>query len=666
MSSSSFHELHPIERRVAQLLEAGDEVTVAALGGFNEIASAVERLGSSPLMPELLPGFISYGRDLDPAGYEPWRKAFTDLIANVSDEFTLIEMIDALDALRPLPTGFDEVCFTVLLSKTEDKSLTGLARGIAIEGAFRWAVLNRRWQFRLLDYLLGIVPTDDEEFLRRAAKICGIAHSYWNENSLIARLEEFARVDYCLADASFELGMAGLMEGLDSTNRRDATSAFEHAQTWFEISIRGSEASAEAQLYSDCLKLISSYDADARIDDVAVLASKVSVHAFELKAWAGSPNSPWWLGRRRLEAVYWNQLALSLNGLLHHLGEASWWEPAAVIEQYLLAVYTSSRTLLRKTDSGGLDEVIRPRIAGTLARQEGQAYSLKTWVRHNLQHEWAEEANQLLAEVDRLVTIPDAYKNPSEAALAGTTIVALIDKSYLPTEIKERLSQVVSNAVALHIDNMTQAEVEIITGTSEAAGHYRDYRDNPHGRRLFDAILLWLVRFLHNRLEITKADDPTVGYLFKRDDRKQATESLLQDDFYRWLTTNLAGSDIEATNVSGGRADIRVRSSNERIVVEVKRELKNSDFESLAASYQAQATDYQNVSVRLGFLLVLDLVSTGNEGTPHISNLVRVQSVRRAGEDSPRLLVIVKVPGNRNRPSDLTKAVKSRATISSR
>lgn len=88
-------------------------------------------------------------------------------------------------------------------------------------------------------------------------------------------------------------------------------------------------------------------------------------------------------------------------------------------------------------------------------------------------------------------------------------------------------------------------------------------------------------------------------------------------------------------------------------------EMEDSSFESLAASYQAQATDYQNVSVRLGFLLVLDLVSTDNEGTPHISSLVRAQSVQRAHEDSPRLLVIVKVPGNRKRPSDLTKAAKA-------
>jgi hypothetical protein len=87
-------------------------------------------------------------------------------------------------------------------------------------------------------------------------------------------------------------------------------------------------------------------------------------------------------------------------------------------------------------------------------------------------------------------------------------------------------------------------------------------------------------------------------------------------------------------------------------------------FDSLAASYQAQATDYQNVSVRLGFLLVLDLVGTGNAGTPHLSSLIQTRTVHRAGEDIPRLLVIVRVPGNRKRPSDLTKAAKGNSNVS--
>lgn len=667
MVNSDFHQgLDPIERMTAQLLEADQEITLEGLGGLKEVARSAPRLSTSPLMPEILTALIAFGAQVSQVEPELFIDTFAKLIANVSGEFALMEMIDALDARRPLPGGCDQVCFTILMSRARDGSLTGLARGTALEGCFRWAVADRRWQLRLLDYLLGISSNDDGEFLRRSAKVCGVAHSFWKEDGLLERLADFAVIDCCVADASFELGLAALMKGIDAVNRQEAVTAFSQAQTWFETSIESSEVNPEAHLFCDCLKLLTSYDAGVDIEVISATVGRISLHAFELRAWSDAADLPPWLGMRRLQAIYWSQLALSLNDLLPHLDEASWWEPAAVIEQHLLAVYTASRTLLRRTVGGGLEELLRPRITATLARRQGQAYALKNWVRRNLQHDWAGEAKQLLTDVDLLVAGSGATINPTEATVARTPIVALIHKSNFSEEIKQRLSGVVVSAFDLHLGNMTYAQAKIITCASEAAERHPDYRDNPHGRRLFDAILLWLIQFLYNRLEMTRADDATVTYLFRRNDGTVPSEDSLQEDFFRWLSTNVSGSDLEATNVGGGRADIRVRSSNERIVIEVKRELVDSSFESLAASYQAQATDYQNVSVRLGFLLVLDLVGTDNAGTPHLSSLVQTRMVQRPREDTPRLLVIVKVPGNRKRPSDLTKAAKGRSNASKR
>src|SRR5699024_1219843 len=121
-----------------------------------------------------------------------------------------------------------------------------------------------------------------------------------------------------------------------------------------------------------------------------------------------------------------------------------------------------------------------------------------------------------------------------------------------------------------------------------------------NGTRLFDTVLLWLVRFAFNRLESTKGDDPTGAYLFERADGSLPRESELQEDFFRWLTTNAAGSDLEPTNIASGRADIRLKSGPERLVIEVKREETDCSFDALVTSYSAQTTDYQNVSIRLG------------------------------------------------------------------
>ena len=68
------------------------------------------------------------------------------------------------------------------------------------------------------------------------------------------------------------------------------------------------------------------------------------------------------------------------------------------------------------------------------------------------------------------------------------------------------------------------------------------------------------------------------------------------------------------------------------------------------------------MSIRLGFLLVLDLVAANSEGTPHISTLFETRDILRTGETVPRSITIVKVPARRMRPSDLTKTAKSKKT----
>lgn len=156
-----------------------------------------------------------------------------------------------------------------------------------------------------------------------------------------------------------------------------------------------------------------------------------------------------------------------------------------------------------------------------------------------------------------------------------------------------------------------------------------------------------------------------MAYLFERADGMLAHEDELQADYFRWLSTTAAGTDLEPTNIGGGRGDLKLKSSGERLVVEVKREMSDSSFDAIAASYSAQATDYQNVSIRLGFLLVLDLTAKNSKGTPHITTLFETRAIPRPAESVPRSITIVKVPGRRRRPSDLTRATKSKKAIRS-
>lgn len=87
--------------------------------------------------------------------------------------------------------------------------------------------------------------------------------------------------------------------------------------------------------------------------------------------------------------------------------------------------------------------------------------------------------------------------------------------------------------------------------------------------------------------------------------------------------------------------NIALRAGGARIIIEFKRELQDSSFDALAASYAAQTVEYQAASIRLGFLVVLDLVKNDG-GTPHIESLVHPRDVRRQGEDSARHIAIIR------------------------
>jgi hypothetical protein len=612
------------------------------------------------MMPELLRPLVLGWSNSKAADQEAHKGILHDLLEVATTDFVLIEAVDILEHHRPLPDDGDECCFMLFLAKaaTGDHSLSGLSRGAALDGAFRWAGDNRRWQLRLLDFFLGLAPGDDTEFLRRAAKIVGVAFSHWRDKELVEVLRKLAQLEAVRPEAAFELGMAALAEAMDRADSNSAATTFHEASNWFGESEGVSEYHPETSLYLDGLDLLLSFHSGAVSSSFATVSARVQQHAFELHAWSGGSGPPW-LGARQTEAACWSALASAVAGLASSLDEPSWWEPAAVIEDGLLSVYNAGRSILRRDQHGGVEAMVRPRIRASVATQAGQGHQVRTWLQQNAAHEWAAEARDLITQIDAFIAQSGSPKNPPEAVSERTSIAAIIARSNIPEEQRNILLGVVANAVSLQLDNLTGAEADVIERCCKEAQGQTDYSANTNGARLFDTVLLWLVRFVFNRLELTKGDDPTGAYFFERDNGSLPHEDELQQDFFRWVATYAAGSDLEPTNIASGRADIRLKSGPERLVVEVKRELADCSFDALFKSYAAQTTDYQNVSIRLGVLLVLDLATPNREGTQHLTSLFEMRPVRRYGESQSRRILIVKVPGRRKRPSDLTKLAKT-------
>ncbi|KVD82711.1 hypothetical protein WS63_30330 [Burkholderia stagnalis] len=654
--------MHPIETAVIDMAQRGAPWSLEDIGGIDALAPAVHDIGASPVMPEILGPFLDSWKTAQAGRRSAYLAILQDLLSAATIDFVLTESTDILDQHRPLPENGDELCFNIFLSKAvADKGeLPGQARGAALDGAFRWAVSNRRWQYRLLDALLGVSAADDPSFLKYAAKVIGVAFSHWRENDLVSVLLNLAEQDDVRGEATFELGMATLVVALENAGCDTNTEVLQQAKSWFEASANATEYNPAASLYGECLTLVLAFYAGAPSGELQEIGNRVKQDAFGLNAWVGGRDSPSWLGSRYAESVCWSVLASKVTGLAHHLDEPSWWQPAVVIEEALLTVYSAGRSILRRSHQGAIEELLRPRIQHAVATQAGQLHVLQAWLRQNADSAWASDATALVDEVKAILGHGKPRQNPSEAASeTEDALAAAISRSSIPGEQKRFLSIALSDVVTLLFRNLTAAEVQIIEQCCQAVSEHPDYGNNENGRVLFNAAIAWLVRFVYHRMEVTRRDDPGGSYLFERDDGSLPHEDELQEDFFRWLTTNAAGSDLEPTNLGSGRADIRMKSGPERLVIEVKREEKDASFDALATSYAAQTTDYQNVSIRLGVLLVLDLATPNRQGTPHLTSLFSVTKIQRPNENEPRLVLIVKVPGRRRAPSDLTKLAKS-------
>src|SRR3954468_21066641 len=141
--------LHPVEKHLASALEDGRHSSVTSLGGLKAIGDATATLARSPLMPELLRAVVEDWQEH--LGVDDLRqeKILSALLEGARADFVLMEAVDVLDGLSPLPGRGDEICFGIFLGNAQDppNDLNALARSACLDGALRWSMPNRRRQF---------------------------------------------------------------------------------------------------------------------------------------------------------------------------------------------------------------------------------------------------------------------------------------------------------------------------------------------------------------------------------------------------------------------------------------------------------------------------------------------------------------------------------------
>lgn len=632
------------EQKMCAILESGAEPRLADVGSIDEFLSCSDSLGRSPLLPEFVRLAVS-GPAISVEGEKKcWSvvEACVPLCESGSAFFELVDLVDKA------PEGeFRSLC-EMYLRIFDDKAKSPVLRAASLDGAFRFVFRESQLRFALISRLLATEAHDDRDLIRPAAKIMGAVHAIWPEPELLDKLVQLRGNRAAIDQVAFEIGSCKMQLALDSQEVASVERGFHEARYWFSQSVCADNNRHDAAIYLEAIDcLLSCCRGDGiELDKVSAALKK---HLTFLRAWNRSNTNPPWLADETVQLICWDQLGRKLTRLSAELLQPSWYETAVVVEDVIAAAWTASRSVLHRVSSTGLEVILRPKIEGGIAAKVGQAHQIKEWLRRNSQHIDADTVKEIDHRVDAIVMSDSTTPKDVASSLDEVILHSGLAQPSLAL-------RAIRDAYSVAVKNLTVQEERVIQNCLQFVNSHPDYQNQIH-RQLFNAVLLWTVRFLQTRLDMTKKDEPSIGYLFKQAGGTLAKEDALQTDYKNVMSSILGGTGVEVTNVAGGRADVLFRLETEHIVTEVKREQRDSSFESLTSEYSNQAADYQNVSGRLGFVLVLDQ-TTHDSGTLHISSLVKATELARKGESVPRMLVFVKVPGERVTPSELTKLAK--------
>ncbi|MEU1295178.1 hypothetical protein ABZ439_22420 [Streptomyces sp. NPDC005840] len=160
---------------------------------------------------------------------------------------------------------------------------------------------------------------------------------------------------------------------------------------------------------------------------------------------------------------------------------------------------------------------------------------------------------------------------------------------------------------------------------------------------------------MHSRNNRARAHHtPRFAYLFApAPDGKVPLEETIQEDLHDYLDGNLENSDIEVTYRNGGRADIEVRFPGFTAVIECKRTKGRSPRKGLRR-YLGQAVAYQAGGITLGMPVILDLTPKPSWITNFRDDMWADHIPSPVPEKRDRWAVVVRVPGNRTSPYDMT------------
>lgn len=527
-------------------------------------------------------------------------------------------------------------------------------RSHALKGAMVLGQSDRALLRRLQAELIDLDVGDDGDFLRHAARVAGAVLAQEPDDSLRAALERLLQVGEAEDEASMELGLDALRDGLDASGPEAALGAFERARSWFARAEEVGGDREDARLYGRCVDTLVTFQSGRTPADLAARIDGIKASAFAYTAYLTASDRPEeivsWLGLRNEERVHWSLLGHRLASLDLSLSKQAWLNAAAVIQEELLTVYAASRSLVGRAADGGLEVVLRPRIVGALQRETHSLALLDEWIVENA------SSGQLPTATDLRARVAEAREDavlhrPTSAAAGCSPTAALIE--LIPEDLRGSALGRIAAAMAYLTDATTATVVgDLFDTVIRNLRRNADYRRDPDGRTLFDIVLWTTVLFVVMRSNVGVSSLGRTRYLFERDPAKPPLEAELHADYFEFLMGSSLASvcQAEARDIGGGRVDILFSFMRTKTVAEIKRTRQKLTNDGVVSRFGLQKASYDVTNVRYGILMVLDLREIGG-GQPVVSERVSVHHLVPRWGTSEHAIVLFRVQGRRATPS---------------
>jgi len=391
------------DEEVRAVFERGAPKRLADLGGAGFLRGREEDLSRAALMPELLSLALAEA----PSGEAPVHN-FVVACAGAPVGPEAVRASDYKDAMEALvavalPEDLAERCQDVLVGRAFRRADHDVARWVALGASLQIAIEHPDLRHGLIGALVRLKPEGSPpEFLRRAAKVTGVALSHWPDPSLVRILESLSRDEGARDEALFELGMAALRDGLEAEAPGEVDRWFEAARDHFTMSVSARENRPDARTYSTALSLLNGLRRGDPAEALRGHAETIRREVTMARAWSQPTRPTWrWMGARWTEIVRWQDLATEAAAIDEAADAAAQAGAEIAIRRRLLGAYVANRSVLGR-GPGGVETFARPRIEARLLREEAGREAVMAWLateEATPYSPWREAAAEMLAEL---------------------------------------------------------------------------------------------------------------------------------------------------------------------------------------------------------------------------------------------------------------------------